>query len=1043
MLPMSQKQSPNSRHRTGRGCFVIAALLAAHAVSTAFAAEAPETDSPANPLEAGRPPIQSFTPRDYRGHPQNWSVVQHPNARIYVANSEAIMEFDGVEWQRVEGFSQPALSMGLSSDGRIYVGSIGAIGYLEPAADGELQYQDLTGELPEAMRGFSQVWRTWAQDDEVYFGANERIIHYDGSSFTTWEPEQTFHLMFAVDDRVFVRERGVGLLELIDGEFESVPGGERFAESRVDAMVPWQDETLLVAAGLEGFFIFDGEGFEPWTNDAALRLPEAFVYHAIRLYDGRLAAATVTDGIYLFEPDGRWVGHYTRENGLPTDAVNFLAEDRQQGLWAALDRGIARVDTGGRVTRFDDRNGLTGIVTSLHRHQGRLHAGTGDGLFRLEPGPQARWVQIEGIRSQTWGMLSRGAELLVANHQGVYSVATDTARLIFEPGGPAFDLMASETITNRIYVGVGDGLMAIEENDNQWISLGHAEGISASVRMMTEGPDGHLWLGTGITGPIRLTLDEADFPEVPKIRQFDANDGLSDTFQVYPFMVEGALRFAAPGGLYALDDIGDTLTLAPGFEQMFSDGAARIWNPYADSEGRVWMLRADQNTQTMEVGFAAPADDGVYQWRSSPWLRSMDDHFLPTFHADDGGALWYGGDEGLFRLDIHGRQETGYSFNTRIRDVVDAQGESLLESGNLEEPLALPIDDNRLRFEFAAPSYADLSANEYQVRLRGLESEWSPWFDEPFVAYTNLWEGDYLFEVRARDARGNVGEVAAFRFTIQPPVYRTVWAYAIYAVLLALFARALLRWRFRRLEAQKRALEQEVSLRTRQLEEATVTDPLTGLGNRRYLEKFLDKELLDIDRRFRDWRDAGAQSAPPTGHVFFLVDLDHFKQINDAHGHSAGDRVLEQVGQLLSDTFRPSDLLVRWGGEEFLVIARNLSLDAAEDLAGRVRAAIGGHRFELDDRDPIRLTCSIGFAAYPPLIDAPDAVDWLKVVDLADTCLYAAKNSGRDAWVSVVTDTGQITPDDYEALVREPQAFTAQNRVSVRTSLGEDQAIRW
>ena len=1043
MLPAYQKRSPNTPTRARRGWLGIAALLAAHAVSTAFAAEAPEADSPANPLEAGRPPIQIFTPRDYRGHPQNWSVVQHPNARIYVANSEAIMEFDGVEWQRLEGFAQPAISMDLSSDERIYVGSIGAIGYLEPTADDELQYHDLTGELPEAMQGFSQVWRTWAQSDGVYFGTNERIIHYDGSDFTAWEPEQTFHLMFAVGDRVFVRERGIGLLELVDGEFQAMPGGERFAESRVDTMIPWQDETLLVAAGLEGFFVFDGEGFEPWSNDAAQRLPEAFVYHAIRLSDGRLAAATVSDGIYLFEPDGRWTGHYTRETGLPTDAVNFLAEDRQQGLWAALDRGIARVDTGNRITRFDDRNGLTGVVSALHRHQGQMYAGTGDGLFRLEHGPQARWLQIEGVRSQTWDMLSRGADLLVANHQGVYSVADDTARLIFEPGGPAFALMASGTITERIYIGLGDGLMAIEENEGQWESVGHAEGISASVRTMTEGPDGHLWLGTNISGPIRLTLDETGFPVVPEIRRFDTSDGLPNTFQVYPVMVEGALRFSTSGGLYALDDNGDSLTLAPEFEQMLAGNDGRTWHPYTDLQGRIWMHRADQNTRTTELGFAVPSANGEYQWHSPPWLRSMDDHFLPTFHADDGGSLWFGGDEGLFRLDPYGRQESGYSFQTRIRDVVDEQGESLIDHGDTGGTLTLPIDKNRVRFEFAAPSYVDLSANEYQVRLQGLESGWSPWFDEPFVAYTNLWEGDYQFEVRARDARGNVGETAAFRFTIQPPVYRTVWAYAVYAVLLALFARALLRWRFRRLEAQKRALEQEVSLRTRQLEEATVTDPLTGLGNRRYLEKFLDKELAVVERRFRDWHEAGAQVAPPAGHVFFLVDLDHFKHINDTHGHSAGDRVLEQVGQLLSNTFRPSDLLVRWGGEEFLVIARNLSLDSAEELAGRVRAAIGAHAFELDDRDPIHLSCSIGFAAYPPLAEAPDAVGWLKVVDLADACLYAAKNSGRDAWVGVVTDAGRLTPDEYEALVREPKEFTAQNRVSVRTSLGEGQHIRW
>ena len=109
-----------------------------------------------------------------------------------------------------------------------------------------------------------------------------------------------------------------------------------------------------------------------------------------------------------------------------------------------------------------------------------------------------------------------------------------------------------------------------------------------------------------------------------------------------------------------------------------------------------------------------------------------------------------------------------------------------------------------------------------------------------------------------------------------------------------------------------------------------------------------------------------------------MVDLDHFKDVNDRHGHAAGDAVLVQMQERLREVFRESDYLVRWGGEEFLVLARATRRDEARVVAERIRRAVADREFLLPDGERLRKTCSIGFACFPFVPDAAAPVELVR-----------------------------------------------------------------
>ena len=224
-------------------------------------------------------------------------------------------------------------------------------------------------------------------------------------------------------------------------------------------------------------------------------------------------------------------------------------------------------------------------------------------------------------------------------------------------------------------------------------------------------------------------------------------------------------------------------------------------------------------------------------------------------------------------------------------------------------------------------------------------------------------------------------------------------------------------------------LENLVSARTQELEQAnadlkrlSITDPLTGAKNRRFVEFSITEELARIRRSTQnaanEWENAAEESISIS---FLMIDIDFFKLINDRYGHAAGDQVLRQMSTLFTSMVRESDTTVRWGGEEFLIIARNPRRNDTAILAERLRKRVASYPFAISEQQAIRVTCSIGFASWPFFNGDPDVLDWEKVVALADCGLYKAKNNGRNAWCGIIAQPGRKgkvtskTLDDLDA----------------------------
>jgi diguanylate cyclase (GGDEF)-like protein len=737
----------------------------------------------------------------------------------------------------------------------------------------------------------------------------------------------------------------------------------------------------------------------------------------------------------LIWTDGQETGQIGPREGLPQGGAMLLAVDRQGSVWIGGE-GCHKLLGDGLWTGWTRRQGLPAdVVWSVTRTgDGLLWAGTSAGLavgeergWNLLPGTQGN--QIMAFAEDSVGNLWVGHQPS-ARRPGALSVRPKGTRELHRVAVPG---LASDNSITALLVQRGELWMAT-----------------------TEG----LWRGT--LRNLRMTATRVRIGSWP----------------------EGSIiyRVVADGeeGLWVAGDLGvahwdgqswATLAAVPGG----AEGAASVLA--SRSPGEAWVALR----QVRALLRIRREDHSLVLLQSlSPTHRLLQDP-IASLHSQRDGVLWVGTSRGLLRWDGERIERFGRNFGLPGEDcamnalwfdatgdvwtglsVGLARGRLGLQKHRQTPPPAIVFEAQRsdgtsllapgmggsvpwafrtLTLHYGPKGTRDTEDVTYQVRMLGLEDAWR---STPFTEarYPGLSAGTYRFEVRTVNSVGESGPPIGLDVVILAPWWQRPWFLLLVWVSVVALVLLVIRWRLRQMHRLNQQLEALVQVRTQELEtanrylmEASLVDPLTELHNRRFLTLTMPEEEERIHRVFRQFLQRGeSPQAHQEDMVLFLGDLDHFKQINDTYGHPAGDRVLKEAAQVLRGASRLADTLVRWGGEEFLLVAKRMDREKAHLIAEKLCQAVRDHTFTLADGRTLRCTLSIGFAAFPILASEPEALGWEDTLHVADKCLYAAKHAGRDGWVSVHSP---IQMDPFELARRfkaDLRGLVQEGKVEVHTS---------
>src|SRR5581483_7995784 len=370
-------------------------------------------------------------------------------------------------------------------------------------------------------------------------------------------------------------------------------------------------------------------------------------------------------------------------------------------------------------------------------------------------------------------------------------------------------------------------------------------------------------------------------------------------------------------------------------QRFVADAALRTLLPVADGDIRAVAAHGAGRALVVQhdrVRLVERSADGAWRELATPLARLPRGLDYRDVRVDDDGSIWIAGNEALFRH----RPQTQSTLPALPRPHVEIEGADAA-SRDGQGAFGLGVAPRSVRARFDEAFFVGIEQLRFRTRLTPVETAWSEWQQTPAREVTRLPGGRYRLEVEARDIFGRQSETAGVDFALEPPWYLRWWAFAGAALVLAATIAALVQRREQRLRVRA-------------------------------------DELTD-----GSW-------------LIALVDIDHFKRINDERGHAAGDEVLRAVGRELSGALRADDIVVRWGGEEFLVI---IAIETTEQAIGMVRRllhAIGDTLVTVPAPPALSVTCSIGWDLVPA--GARVSLDY--ALGRADRNLYAAKHAGRD-----------------------------------------------
>ncbi|WP_305806419.1 ligand-binding sensor domain-containing diguanylate cyclase [Stenotrophomonas sp. YIM B06876] len=948
-----------------------------------------------------------WTSRNGLPHNTLRDIAQTPDGHLWFATWEGLARYNGLDFTVFDRGSRPRLedngigSLYVDGEGALWLGdSRGSVSRFDQKGRWQ-HWKPATGEAPvtiiEAMQKDSHG-RLW--------------LLYDGMGLGRLDPDRSFHyflpppslrgavnftrMVVDAQDRVWVGTFD-GLLYLEgDGGLKRAPA--RFGLPPGLAW-PYQapDGTIWIVAG-ERIYRMQGEQLV-----LAHRLPGAGqLTEMLQDRHGDLWLGTENDGLWRLGRRG--VEHLQSDSGLLDYRVISLLEDAEGSIWVGMNGGLMRLRET-LFTSYTHDNGLSGdfVRTLVEDSRGALWIGSSSGLDRMAPDGRVQPVALRaGARQPSVLAVAAAAsgELWVGTRgEGVFRIGAAGQVRHYRPG---IDLphgnyrAVALGDSGQVWLGSGHGVLQLVDGHVVPVA---APGMPQTVVLALAWLEGALWIGT-TEGVWRLQDGKAEQVDVA---------AAGDARSVYGFRQIGtAVWMTSDRGLYRY--AGGRLS-AVGREQgmpvdtTFELVPDRLGNVWLSSNRGIWRTRLEA-LEAVAAGRQPRLQGEMYREIDGMVSAQANGSSGPAAILRRDGTVWVATAGGLVSVDPNLLQRF------RERAPPPPVMENVLLDG---EPLNWRTRDSqvipggrRLTLSYVGLSYLLPGRIRYRTRLEGLDHDWIERGSQRSVEYVGLSPGNYVLHVAAAHPDGRWSQDAAsWRFTVKPMWWQRLEVRLGAGILVLLVLLLMYRYLIKRYKNSNARLARLVDERTRDLqlqaehllaanaektglaerlrqqseafERQAREDGLTGLPNRRAFDETLAREVARARRG---------------GHALCLMilDIDHFKRVNDNWSHSVGDDVLCEVGQLLRQACRESDLPARLGGEEFALVLNNTELPEAMVVSERVHALFRDHRdWARRGEDRLQITFSAGLVQMGEQDLTPSLLS-----QRADRALYQAKHEGRN-----------------------------------------------
>lgn len=770
------------------------------------------------------PFVRSYSYEEFNGHNQVFDLEIDDRGVLYISNStnHGVVTYDGESYRSIPT-ENASFVMSLCKDhkGRILVGGLGEFGYISANEYGKDEFVSLSNELDSALQ-FTNIWSITKTLDGVIFHSHEALFIWDYKTIEVVEAGAGFHTSFSLDQITYVNDDDKGLCVLDNNETHLINGGEQFKlKKSVYGIMPYKDGVHLITSYRSGLFRFNWEAYlhghadeaiVPIITDMDSIFKTDFIYGCEKTETGNYCFLSKSNGVYITDPQFNLLYHLTDQNGLMLN-TGLSLKAQGEDLWISSSAGFNRVYLGFDARRWKPEDELLREPKGITRFNGNKIFYGNNGIILGEGDDQEIIESYSATNSFIW--------------RGKFMILTGIGLFAIDSSGASFKMCHAKmkdccfiNDSNMVFVG-GDGAYQLNliENQVDLPAVEIPEAHDVLLRIVKTNDKPFEAIAGSMTGTVYRFYEYEDSIHV---QSYDENDGLPDG-EMNVYDINGSAYLGTKNAIYKYNKNDKTFSKTT----IHFDGhnkASAVFR-VVENDDRLWFYGSEIVGDVLKSDFN---DEVVINRRVKNVGKLMAMGKIQEMDFSDAQLNLYCL-YGMLRVD---EQFESPKINENIKPLIRSfqvgdsifyWGNTINEDGGLVnsdlEPIELDYTRKTIRLEFAFPWLVFEDYSMYSYRLLGFEDEWSEWTESNYKEYTNLSEGEYTFELKARNAFGEESEVTEYVFTINPPWYRTWWAYTLYVVLFILIFWIGLRLNGARLKAKNEKLQAIVDDRTAELRE--------------------------------------------------------------------------------------------------------------------------------------------------------------------------------------------------------------------------------
>ena len=859
----------------------------------------------------GQREITNYEKKKYNAGTQNWQIQQDKQGRMYFANNEGVLSFDGNYWELYPLPNKTIVWSIEMANNKLFVGGQDEIGYLSPNDGGQLVFHSLKSLLDESDQKFADIWNIVHVGEDIFFRSISRLFKLNKGKMKVYQPSSTWFFLGKFQNKVIAHDETRGIMMYKNGNWEVFIKKQDLPENfYITSISDYTQGSSIITTSKNGLFQLTEEGIKPLTIKG-INNNQHFT-SVVKIDEFNYILGTYNNGLYLFNEKNEVIESFSKQEGLQNSNLRSLYIDKSKNIWMGLNNGISFIPFNNAIKDINPVNFGDGSGYSMAVHKNHMYFASSNGTFEM---PFENKKDLSYLKNdltnisegQTWKLGILNNQLYAGKEDGLYQIENKNAKVVDKKSG----YWIFETLSNKqnlVVTGSYEQVRLFNHNEGQLKDIGNIKSFAGSARFLATDADQNIWISHPYRGVYKINLKDSS------TKLYTSDQGLPSTLNNHVYKIKNKVLIATERGIFEYNEVNDRFEISSYYKKIYGDKSVRYLKE--DVLGNIWFVQ-DKNLGVIDLSGPKP---------SIVYIPELNGNILSGFenvYSYDKYNTFIGGQKGFYQINFEKYKENISPLKIFIRNVkIKGDVDSVLFGGyhgdiNEEQSLSnignakVAYQLNSFHFEYVSPFFEQQTNLEYSYRLKGFDKTWSDWNKKTEKDYTNLSIGYYVFEVKARNNLNNESPVTSYIFQVLPPWYFNIWSITFYGILL--FILIYLLYKLQAKKYSKRYQEQQKELELKHQIELEKTDKeLIQLKN----------EKLETEIEFKNSELASSAMNLVQKKEFILKIKETLQHLNKSEKESMDSQDLKKLLRSLSEEEKLND---EW--EQFSIHFNNVHGD--------------------------------------------------------------------------------------------------------------------